>query len=106
MHIFMLISLIRVHIDYWKFYLAKLFERGHVPPVSPGSYAHVTECKTWKSALVKDTFLKWLVSCHPVTILKMVHVYHAYDKDIWKYQGVFVKHWLCPRRQQSPKSYF
>ena len=23
-----------------------------------------------------------------------------------KNQGVFVKHWLCPRQQQSPKRYF
>ena len=28
----------------------------------------------------------------------------GFQKNIpLKYQGVFVKHWLCPRRQQSPK---
>ena len=40
MHIFVPISLMRVHFEHWKFYLAKLLE-GHVPPVPPGSYAHV-----------------------------------------------------------------
>ena len=41
------ISLILVHIDNCKFYLAKLLgggRRGHFPPVSPGSYAH--DCKS------------------------------------------------------------
>ena len=57
----MLISLISVHVDYWKFYLAKLLGRGARAPCDPpppGSYAHVTECKTRKTAWAKDAFLR------------------------------------------------
>ena len=47
-----LYSLISVHIDYWTFYLAKLLGRGARAPCAPppGSHAHVTGCKTRKSA--------------------------------------------------------